>query len=345
MMWKLIRFSLFCFLLIGFSFWANININDISIRFCSENSNKLDKHVSIYNKAWEKSEECIVIINKSLNTGYIDLHFVSQTQTNQWEKACWLPWNPDDAFVKYIKASRSGLIFVGANIEEEKSFETDFPVWMQWVRWGCLAFFVVDKNKDEIAIDWSLLSMITRKASLFEVWVDDAKDFLNKIKFEKPWKSSRIFFFWNWLKSQILFDNINKEVNLRIGIKNIWNIGQKIALSWKLHSIFGYGKRLEIDNQILERNKDLVLDTKKEWVNLSIPEYHWLFRFHLNLKKSPYFAFDSSRIPKEKMVWWFEKVNIIFFIVSWISIWFWTLLIFVLFMVYYVFKKKKVIKK
>lgn len=340
---RIMKFILISGLFIWFSFWWNININDISIRFCSEDSNKLDKRVSIYNKAWEKSEECIVIINKSNNTWYIDLHFVSQTQTNQWEKACGLPWSPEDAFVKYIKTSRSGLIFVGEKIEEKKRFETDFPVGMQGVQWWCLAFFVADKYKVTTNVEWTLLSMITRKASLFEIWVDDEKDFLNKIEFERLGKSRKIFFFWNGFKSQILFDNIDKSLNLRMGIKNMWNVGQKINLSWKLYSILGYRKEIEVKGKILERNKSLILDTK--WINPSIPEYHWLFRFHLNLEKSPYFAFDSSRIPKEKLLWSVETTNIIFFIISWISIGFLVLLILAIFMIYRIFKKKVIIKK
>lgn len=344
-MGKKVYFVLYLLLSIWFSFWWDISINDVSIRFCDEWLEKLDKHVSFYSKAWEKTEWCLMVLNNSENTGYIDLHFVSQTKTNQWEKACALPWNKEDIFVKYLKPSWSWLIYIDKNSEEKKSFEINFPVWIWWTQWWCLAFFMPDGKKSNTETNWALLSMITRKASLFEVWIDDAKDFVNKLVFEKVWKSKRVLVFRNGAKSQIMFDNIDKTLNLKIKANNVWNINQQLNFSWKLHSILGYKKIFWMDGEIVEKDQNIILETEKKWIKLNIPEYHWLFRFRLNVGISPHFDFDTSRIPKEKLIWVDENFNVIFFIVSWISIGFRILLVFVLFMIYRIFKKKIIIRK
>ena len=109
---NLIRLFLFVSFIACFSFGQNIDINDISVRFCSNDDNEnLQKRISLYSEAGKINQECLLIINNSNKTGYIDLHFVSQIDTNQWEKACALPGNPQDVFVKHIKPSRSGLIY------------------------------------------------------------------------------------------------------------------------------------------------------------------------------------------------------------------------------------------
>lgn len=342
---KIITFILSFLLFSCFSFWWNIDVNDISIRFCEKWQERLDKRVSLYSKAWETTEWCLMILNNSENTWYIDLHFVSQIKTNQGEKACALPWNKDDIFLKYIKPSRSGLIYLDEMSEEKKTFELNFPVWMDGIQLWCLAFFVVDWTGTKTEINWTFLSLITRKANLFEVWVDGVKNFVKKIKLERVWESKKILFFWNLAKSQIIFDNIDKTLNLKIKANNAWNINQQLNLSWKLHSIFGYKKVFWMDGEIIERNQNIILDTEKKWIKLNIPEYHWLFRFRLNLEISPHFDFDTSRIPQEKLEWSNRSFNVIFFVISWISIWFWILLIFVLFMIYRIFKKKIIIRK
>lgn len=342
---KVIRFILIFGLFIWFSFWWNIDINDISIRFCSDKLDKLEKHISLYNRAWEISNECIFIINKSDETWYIDLHFVSQVNSSQWKKACAIPGNQNDVFSKYINPNRSGLIYLWPKEELEKKFEFAFPVWMWWVQWWCLAFFIAQEDKYKEQIDWTFLSLITRKANLFEIWVDDAKNFVNKIRNEKIWRSKKIFLLLNWFKSQIIFDNIDKALTLRIKISNDWNLNQKLHLSWNVYSFFGFKKTFEIRDKILDKDESLIFDTKNEWIVLNIPEYHWLFWFKLNLWNQPYFDFDTSRIPGNRLMWSINRTNIIFFIISWVSVGFWLLIILFIFMTYRILRKRFIIKK
>ena len=344
-MLRVIRFILIFGLFIWFSFWWNIDINDIYVRFCNDSSDKLDKRVSLYNKAWEKTRGCIFVVNKSDNTWYIDLHFVSQVNSSQWKKACAIPGNQNDIFSKYIRPSRSGLVYLWPKEELEKNFELNFPVWMWWVQWWCLAFFIAQKNKGKTQVDWTLLSLITRKASLFEVWIDDAKSFVNKIKTEKIWKSKRVLLFLNWFKSQIIFDNIDKTLVLRIKVSNDWNLNQKLHLSWNIYSFFGFKGTFDIRDKILEKDAGLIFDTKSWWIALNIPEYHWLFWLKLNLWNQPYFDFDTSRIPDEKLSWSNSITNIVFFVISRVSVGFWLLIILFIFTIYRATRKRFIIKK
>lgn len=340
---KVIKYILISGLFIGFSFWWNISINDISLRFCSDKSNELQKRVSVYTEAWKKTEECILIINKSNNTGYINLHFTSQTSTNQWEKACSLPGNPDDIFVKYLKPSWSGLVYIDANTERRESFEISFPIWIWWTKWWCLAFFATEENKD-MKTEWSSLSLINRKANLFDIRVDDKEEILSKINFLSTEKSSsNVLVIWNKLKSWIERNNVDKTISINIWADNLGNVDQIIVFSGNAHSLFGFKKNISQTGFVVRREKSEHINITQN--SLSIPEYQWLFWIKLNLNQSPYFDFDTSHIPHEKLIWKNENFSVVFFVFSWISVLFWLMIFFSIFMIYIILRKFLSIKK
>lgn len=334
---NIIRLSLCILFITCFSFGENISINDISVRFCNENDDAVQKRVSLYSEAGKETKECIIIINNSENNGYIDLHFVSQTKTNQWEKACALPGNPDDIFVKYLKPNRSGLIYVWANTTIKQYFVIDFPVWIAGVKWWCLAFLT--SNNENTKSKWNLLSMIARKANLFDILLDDNLNFIDNIKLTKLNKSSwRILVFWNRLRSWISRDSKNKTVWINIGAKNLWNVSHSISFSGKLYGLLWYKKNVISEKWILRYdNLDWTI-VSKTW--LSLPEYQWFFWLHLNVRNSLHFDFDTSHIPKDKLTEKHEKYTIVFFVLSRISIWFWLIVILSIFMIYHIWKKK-----
>lgn len=333
---NIIRLFLFILFITCFSFGEKISINDISVRFCDENNDVVQKRVSLYSETGKGEKECVLIVNNSTNSGYIDLHFVSQTRTNQWEIACALPGNPDDVFVKYLKPSRSGLIYVWPDSTIRQSFQIEFPVWINGVRWWCMAFLVDDNNSDKPK--WNILSLVTRKASLFEILVDDNQDFVDKIKFVKLKESTwRILFFWNSLRSWISLDNENKTVWLNLGAQNLWNVSHSIYFSGKVYWLLWYKNNFVWDRLILRYNNTGWIILSKTWI--SLPEYQWLFRIKLKIAHALHFDFDTSHIPKDKLIEQQEKYTIVFFVLSRMSIWFWLIIILIVLLIYRVRKK------
>lgn len=337
---NLIGFFLFILLITCFSFGQNIDINDISVRFCSNDNNEnLQKRVSLYSEAGKITQECLIIINNSDKTGYIDLHFVSQINTNQWEKACALPGNSQDVFVKYLEPSRSGLIYLDSNSEKKETFNINFPVWI-WLKQGwCLAFFVANKW-EKIESEWTFLSLVTRKASLFEIWIDDKKDFINKLEFDKIWKSSnKILIVLNKFKSSINRNSINKTVWISFGARNLWNINQELSFSGNLYWLLWYKKWFIGEKTIVDKDNLEYVEIGTTW--LSLPEYQWLFWFRINMLNTPNFDFDTSHIPEEKLIGTTRKYTILFMLFSWVSIWFWFIIIVSVFMIYRIWKKMR----
>lgn len=339
------------FLLLSFSlvfvFWLvkaeNLDIWNVYVRFCSEEDNFSKKHISLYTESWKNKKECLLIGNNSDKSWYIDIHLVSQIKTSDGNKWCSLPWESNDIITKYIRPSWSGYVSLGAFQERKEYIELSFPIWISWKHDGCIWFFAVWEST-QVKSEWTRLQIINRKANLFDVWVDNKEDILSQLDLKKIWKSEiKTIIIFNNAKSWLSWDDTSKKIQLNLWAENRWNVDQIVVFSGKLKSIFGFKSNISGDNFVIKRSSDAVYNSGYNTFN--IPEYHWLFWFKLNINNYPHFDFDTSLIPKDKLKGNEWNYTIVFFVVSWLSMFFWIIILTSIFMIYRIIYKKNIIKK
>jgi len=238
---------------------------------------------------WESKPITLLLKNESEKNLNVRVKFTDQAVSNggtKWCSAEYTQW-----FAKFIKAPRTGDIRLPAQSEIRKKIELKFPVWIKGIQKWCIAYGVtedIQEGKQE------MLSIITRKI----IYIDTLIWWAAEINYN--------IFIGNSIKS------INKqwELIIKLPIKNSGNIDSKVNIEWNISNILGFERLIMVSGMIHKW---------EEWTLISqaikLPFYQWLFTIRLNIKDSPDFGFDASKlgIDKKIITWWEKEIIIRYF--------------------------------
>lgn len=244
---------------------------NIHFWFCDQWVDNLSKWLNIAIEQWKTSEVCIAFYNDAKEDITINIDYTILGVDQDWWPSCSI----DNSFEQYIE-----------NIDQIKqlvipwwelvqtSMKLNFPIWIEWDLWWCLAFSLEDDQWDNNWGWWIMISTIFRRAfhmHFFVGWIQDIKNELEITNIET---------YLNW----------NKEVILKFDITNTWNLENSLEISWDISNMFGYKKDFIVEWWRIMPNRTLPIE-----INIwTIASYGWLFNIDININSTPFFSYDIS---------------------------------------------------
>lgn len=288
----------------------------IEVNFC--NNELQDKELDIITQAGKPQDICVQIYNKgtlpvSLNLEFLDSIITSDTIK---DRTCNASDRPKRYFGNFIQPYR-WRIDIPAQKTIKKIYHIQYPIWYSGISHGCLAYNVIENTIQEN----KNFSIRIRAIKFIDMLVSDspAKQMIDISQVPKLIKSKN-------------------EYIVQIGIQNKGNISEKIHISSLLSNIFWYQKEFTFDVTV-PANEEILLTTQ----SFIMPIYWGPYLFSSKIAYTPEFDFNitnkNQKHPSEIYIWGQKHIQKIFFIwtrQSWLMIWIFWLLIYVIF-----FKKKE----
>lgn len=235
----------------------------IETSFCNgEQENQMD----IVAKTEQETEICVQFINHSDEDITIDINFVDWALDSLGQKSCGIPEDSNTRFKPFVLDYEKELT-IKWHDTIKKTYKIKFPLWYTWISHWCLAYNISEKNPE-----WSVIHLVARKTHSIDilVWWDEVK---SKISINKAY----------------ITGNIN-GYRLAFDIKNIWNIEQRINISWSLSNRFWYEYNYNIKDVLIPAQSSQILLTD----DIALPSYKWVFYTRSYLDFTPIFDFDIS---------------------------------------------------
>lgn len=296
---KIRIFSLFSFIFIAQCFWQNIPL--WNIQFCNnwEITNELDLTV----KAGENAPICIVFTNPTSKDITINVDFLDAiiTQDQFKNRACNAPDKPKQNFGNFVTSYNKNLTITW-NSSIQKIYTIKPSPWASWILHGCIAYNRVETNEET---GGSMLNVIVRKVKFIDIFV-----WATKVQSQIILWSAKI------IKN-------GKTTNIKIWLKNIWNISQKATISWTISNIFWFKQILKFDKNTIDilSNEEVNIQTNNE--DMILPAYKWFFTVDMEITNAPIFDFNitNANIPKEIVLGGKFNISKIIFIPNIYLIW------------------------
>lgn len=247
-----------------FGIWL-INIH---FGFCDQWINNLSDSLNAAVEQSKPTEFCMAIYNDAP----IDLVLNMEYDTLWNNGLCTL----DTSFEKFIEnIDQIKSLVIPANETVQTSIKINFPVWIEWKIWWCVAYSIAweDWWDDE---GWLTLKTVFRNAyvmNFFVWWIDD-------------------------IKNEIIFNDIsteldsNKDLNLNFTLSNEWNLEDKIEINWIITNIFWYKKNFNIEWKGIQLTPWSAVPISA--VLWSIPSYGWWYKIEFTATATPFFSYDIS---------------------------------------------------
>lgn len=288
------------------------------IQFC--NDRKITNELDLTTKAGETVPLCINFTNPTPKdiTVYVDFLDAIITQDQLHNRACNAPDKPKQHFGNFI-VPYDKTITLSGNSTLQKIYMVKPSIWFSWVSHGCVAYNEVSKDTQSGS---SMVNVIVRKVKFIDMLV------------------------WDFpVQSQVTLWSVNvvknwTTTNIHIWLKNIWNVPQKLTISWTLSNIFWFIQPLKFVQKTFEIpvGEEIQLQTNNQ--EIILPAYKWFFTVNMQIHTTPIFDFNitNSSIPKEIVLGWTFFLSKTFFLPNYYLI---CILVIVLFFLLFRRKKKQ----
>ena len=313
----LVLFTLFIWY--SATYAQELQLWNIDLTFC--NSWEITNELDLISKAGQEVPICINFVNTAKEDIIINIDFLDSiiTQDDFTNRACNAADRPKEHFGNFM-LDYDKTVIIKWNSTIQKTYKIQLPIWYKWLSHGCIAYNVINTNKQE---NQSMLNIIVRKIKFIDIFV---------------WETA--------IKSQIKIWSIKtiknwNITNFEIWLKNIWNTKQKAIISWTISNIFGFKRTLKLDLNVvdIEPNKEIQIKTDNK--DLIIPAYKGFFTVDFDVSNKPVFNFNISTwndTPKEVILGSNFKISKTIFISN--PYFFWILIIFLI-LIYLAFFKKR----
>jgi len=250
--------------------WDDNWLWNIHFWFCDKWIDNVHDTLNIAIEQWKSTDVCISFYNDANQDVTLNIDYpILGTDQDGWPSC-----SIDNSFENYIEnLNQIKTLVIPAGELVQTSIKLNFPVWIEWEQWACLAFSAVDKEENSSAGAFSLNTVIRRAYHMhfFVWWIQDIK---NELKIDN-------------IETYL---NENKEVLLKFNVSNLWNIEESLDILWNISNIFGYKKDFIVEWWKIQPNRTLPIE-----VNIgTIASYGWLFNIDINVTSTPFFSYDIS---------------------------------------------------
>lgn len=296
--------------------WDDNWLWNIHFWFCDKWIDNVHDTLNIAIEQWKTTEVCISFYNDANQDITLNIDYpILGTDQDGWPSC-----SIDNSFENYIEnINQIKTLVIPAGELVQTSIKLNFPIWIEWEQWGCLAFSAVGEKENNSVGAFSLNTVIRRAYHMhfFVWWIQDIK---NELKIDN-------------IETYL---NENKEVVLKFNISNLWNIEESLDISWNISNIFGYKKDFIVEGWKIQPNRTLPIE-----VNIgTIASYGWLFNIDININSTPFFSYDISNSSIEPTLLESKQftASTTFFQIPWLII---IIVIIVILLIITIFRKPK----